>query len=99
MYQILKKNWDKTKQLVFLGFVITGVLLLTVVYKNDQKVSQKIGLSNNSDTTTDLKALKEFLLNQIKSPFAKLSYEIVKGDTIQKILKKQKIKILKFKLL
>ena len=92
MYQILKKNWDKAKLLVFLGFVITGLLLLTVVYKNDQKISQKTGLSNNSATTTDLRALKEFLLNQIKSPFANLSYEIVKGDTIQKILKKQKIK-------
>tara|TARA_Y100000590_G_scaffold433880_1_gene551461 strand:- start:194 stop:1501 length:1308 start_codon:yes stop_codon:yes gene_type:complete len=92
MYQIIKKNLDKTKQLVFLGFVITGLLLLTVVYKNDQKISQKTGFSENSPAATDLKTLKEFLLNQIKSPFTNLSYEIVKGDTIQKILKKKKIK-------
>jgi len=92
MYQIIKKNWDKTKQLGFLGFVITGLLLLTVVYKNDQKISQKTGFSENSSAATDLKTLKEFLLNQIKSPFTNLSYEIVKGDTIQKILKKKKIK-------
>ena len=90
MYQIIKKNWDKTKQLGFLGFVITGLLLLTVVYKNDQKISQKTGFSENSSAATDLKTLKEFLLNQIKSPFTNLSYEIVKGDTIQKILKKKK---------
>ena len=32
------------------------------------------------------------MLNQIKSPFINLNYEIKKGDTIQKILKKYKVK-------
>ncbi len=36
----------------------------------------------------ELEIFKKFLLNQIKSPFTNVNYQIKKGDTIQKILKK-----------
>jgi len=91
MYQILKKNWDKTKHLILLVSSAILLLLLAVVYKSDEKIIKKSEITAGYDQNLDLKNFKEFLLNQIKSPFTNLEYEINKGDTIQKILKKYKI--------
>jgi len=88
MYQVLKKNWDKSKYLIFSGIFIASILLLTVVYKSDEKIIKKSMTIGISYENSDLKTFKEFLLNQIKSPFTNLNYEIKRGDTIQKILKK-----------
>ena len=88
MYQVLKKNWDKSKYLIFSGIFIASILLLTVVYKSDEKIIKKSMTIGISYENPDLKTFKEFLLNQIKSPFTNLNYEIKRGDTIQKILKK-----------
>ena len=88
MYQVLKKNWDKSKYLIFSGIFITSILLLTVVYKSDKQIIKKSMTIGISYENPDLKTFKEFLLNQIKSPFTNLNYEIKRGDTIQKILKK-----------
>ena len=92
MYEAVKKNWDKTKHLILFGFIITSLLLLTVVFKNTEQVPKKTDLIKNSRGVTDLNSFKEFLLDQIKSPFINLNYEIKKGDTIQKILKKYNVK-------
>ena len=92
MYQIFKKNWDKSKYLILSAIFITTVLLLTVVYKSDEKIIKKSSTFTISYENSDLKTFKEFLINQIKSPFTNLNYEIKKGDTIQKILKKLKVK-------
>ena len=92
MYQIIKKSWDKTKYPILSGLALVLLLLVTVVYKSDEKITKKSGLIQNSTKVADLKTFKEFLLNQIKSPFINLNYEIKKGDTIQKILKKYKVK-------
>jgi len=92
MYEVVKKNWDKTKHLILFGFIITSLLLLTVVFKNTEQVPKKTDLIKNSRGVTDLNSFKEFLLDQIKSPFINLNYEIKKGDTIQKILKKYNVK-------
>ena len=91
MYQVLKKSWNKAKYLILFGLVITLLLLVTVVYKSDEKIIKKSELTENYIDSADLKIFKEFLLNQIKSPFINLNYEIKKGDTIQKILKKYKV--------
>ena len=91
MYNILKRNWDKTKYILLSGFIIIFLLLLTVVYKSDEKIIKKSEINKDSYEVTDLKTLKEFLLDQIKSPFININYEIKKGDTIQKILKKYKV--------
>jgi len=92
MYQIIKKSWDKTKYPILSGLALMLLLLVTVVYKSDEKIVKKYGLIQNSTKVADLKTFKEFLLNQIKSPFININYEIKKGDTIQKILKKYKVK-------
>ena len=92
MYQVFKKSWDKSKYLILSAIFITTVLLLTVVYKSDEKIIKKSSTFAISYENSDLKTFKEFLINQIKSPFTNLNYEIKKGDTIQKILKKLKVK-------
>jgi len=91
MYQDIKKNWGKAKLLILFVTTITLLLLLTVVYKSDQKITKKSELIKDFNEKSDLKKFKKFLLNQIKSPFINLDYEINKGDTIQKILRKYKV--------
>jgi len=91
MYQDIKKNWGKAKLLILFAITITLLLLLTVVYKSDQKITKKSELIKDFNEESDLKKFKKFLLNQIKSPFINLDYEINKGDTIQKILRKYKV--------
>ncbi len=91
MYQIFKKNWDTTKYFILSGLIIIFLLLLTVVYKSDEKIIKKSESNKDSYEVSDLKTLKEFILDQIKSPFTNIDYEIKKGDTIQKILQQYKI--------
>jgi len=91
MYDVLKRNWDKTKYLILSGFAVIFLLLVTVVYKSDEKITKKSELISSSNKESDLKTFKEFLLKQIKSPFINLNYKIKKGDTIGKILKKYKV--------
>ena len=89
MYQILKQNREKTKYFILFTFIITFSLLLTVVFKNDEKIKNKE--INVSFQHEDLTSIKEFLLTLIKSPFININYEIKSGDSIQKILKKFKV--------
>ena len=91
MYQVLKKNWDKSKYLILSSIFVTLILLLTVVYKSDERIIKKSESIKISYESPDLKTFKKFLLNQINSPFTNLNYEIKNGDTIQKILKKLKV--------
>ena len=91
MYQVFKKNWDKSKYLILSGIFITLILLLTVVHKSDERIIKKSKSIEISYESPDLKTFKKFLLNQINSPFTNLNYEIKNGDTIQKILKKLKV--------
>ena len=91
MYPLIKRNWDKTKPILLFALTATLLLLLTVVYKSDEKITKKSEAINNEKEESDLINFKKFLLNQIKSPFINLNYEISKGDTIQKILKKHKV--------
>ena len=88
MYETLKKKWDNSKFFIYSGLIVIAILLLTVVYKSDEKIIRKSMIPEISYNNEDLETLKKFLLNQIKSPFTNLNYEIKKGDTIQKILKK-----------
>ena len=91
MYEILKRNWDKAKFILLSGFIIIFLLLLTVVYKSDEKIAKISENNKNSYDVSDLKTFKQFILDQIKSPFTNIDYEIKKGDTIQKILQQYKI--------
>ena len=90
MYEILKQSLEKTKYFVLFTFIIIFSLLLTVVFKNDAKIKNRE--INVSFQHKDLTSVKEFLLTLIKSPFININYEIKSGDSIQKILKKFKVK-------
>jgi len=88
--QIFSKNWYKTGYIVIF---ITGILLLiSFAYKADNKTTKETKIINSYIDSNDLETFKEFVFNQIKSPFINLDYEIKKGDTIQKILKKYNVK-------
>ncbi len=91
MYETIKRNWEKSKFILLSGFIIFFLLLLTVVYKSDEKISNISDASSNSYDNSDLKKFKQFILDQIKSPFTNVDYKIKKGDTIQKILQQYKI--------
>jgi len=91
MYENLKKNYEKYKYFILSSFIIFFIFLLTVVYKNDSKIHSKSEGNKSTYNFNNTKIFKNFLLNQIKSPFININYEIVKGDTIQNILKKNKI--------
>jgi len=91
MNQILKKNWDKNRYLIVSSFILTFIFLLTVVYKSDEQIVKKSENIQSIYESSDLKTFKEFILNQIKSPYSNVIYEIKKGDTIQKILQRYKV--------
>ena len=91
MYQTFKKSRDVTKYFVLSGFIVVLLLLLTIVYKDDEKITEKSESSKDLYKVSDLETFKEFILDQIKSPFINIDYEIKKGDTIQKILRQYKI--------
>ena len=97
MYQILKQNREKTKYFILFTFIITFSLLLTVVFKNDDKINNKE--INVSFQHKDLTSIKEFLLTLIKSPFININYEIKKETAFKKFLKNLKYITTKFKLL
>ena len=89
MYQILKQYGEKIRYFLLFTFIITFSLLLTVVFKNNEEIKNKE--INVSFQHKDLTSIKEFLLTLINSPFTNINYEIKKGDSIQKILKKFKV--------
>ena len=92
MNQVFAKNWDKSKYLIISSILISLVLLLAVVYKSDQRITDKSTTTEVAYDNADLKSFKKFLLEKINSPFTNLNYEIKKGDSIQKILNSYKVK-------
>ena len=92
MYEIIKKNWEKNKIAGVFGIVVTLLILIALAYKSDNSASKKTPIIKNIDQSADIINFKNFLLSQIKSPFTNIDYKIVKGDNIQKILKKHKVK-------
>jgi murein DD-endopeptidase MepM/ murein hydrolase activator NlpD len=91
MYTNLRKNFEKYKYFILSSFIIFFIFLLTVVYKNENMVHAKSEKVKSTYDFKDIITFKKFLLDQIKSPFINVNYEIVKGDTIQNILKKYKV--------
>ena len=92
MYQIVTKNLDRVKYVLIFASVLILLVLLTVVFKSDEKIIKNSEVSSDYSENSDVITFKKFLLKQIKSPFINLNYEIKSGDTIQNILKKYKVK-------
>ena len=90
MYQIFKQNKEQAKYFALFTIFIIFFLLLAVAFKNDDEImGKKIDISFQHK---DLASIKKFLIGKINSPFINVNYEIKKGDSIQKILKKFEIK-------
>ena len=90
MQEIIKKNWDKLKVYIFFAFVLFISFLIAVAYKNSD-----LATNSYKEVTLEqdeLSSIKEFLFKKINSPFINVEYEIKKGDSIQKILQKFKVK-------
>ena len=54
MHQFIRKNWEKSKNLVLFLITITILLLLAVVYKSDEKITKKSELIVESIKESDL---------------------------------------------
>ena len=92
MYEFIRKNLDKKKFVTLFGIIITLLILIAVSYKSDAQKIKKTNIVKIINKNSDIVNFKKFLLNQIKSPYLNINYEISPGDTIQKILKKYKVK-------
>ena len=86
MNQIFKEFKESSKFFILSTSIIIVFLLIAVVYKNNNEISN-IG-KNTFDQQQSIQKIKDFLFKKIKSPFVNANYEVKKGDTIQKILKK-----------
>ena len=87
-----KISWlDRQKALyilIFLSIIIT-LFLFDIANKRIEKARD---YSNyNLTYNKDLLALKDFFLNKLESPFVNSNYQIQKGDTVEKILRKHEI--------
>ena len=91
MMQNFVKNLGRSKYLAVSGIIVSLLLLVSVVFESNNKIITKSKVDQNSDISDDLENIKKFIFSQIKSPFININYEIKKGDTIQKILKKYKV--------
>ena len=91
MNDVLRKSWDKNRYLILFALIFIFIFLLTVVYKSDEQIVKKSSTNNSTYESSDFKTFKEFILDQIKSPYKNVNYEIKKGDTIQKILQKYNV--------
>ena len=86
MNQIFKEFKESSKFFILSTSIIIVFLLIAVIYKNDNEISN-MG-ENTFDQQQSMQKIKDFLFKKIKSPFVNTNYEVKKGDTIQKILKK-----------
>ena len=89
LLDFFNKNKRKLPYFLLFFLLIIILLLFTISFKNDKKISVTSDLSLK---TNEIELIKKFLTNKIQSPFTNISYEIKKGDTIQKILKKYEVK-------
>jgi len=91
MYEDIKRNWHKNKIIASFGFVIVLLILITVAYKSGNGETKKV-VFKTFNQKSDFTNFKKFIISQVRSPFINVNYKIAQGDTIQKILKKYKIK-------
>ena len=92
MLQIIVRNMGKNINIVVFGSIIVFLLLLTWVYKNNDKIS--INSTNNIKVfkQDEFVKIKKLIFSKINTPFININYEIKSGDSIQKILSNFKVK-------
>ena len=77
MYQEIKKNWFKSKSLLTSTIILALLLIIIASYTGkDKNQSSALSIIENKIEKTDFDSFKKFLLNQIKSPYKNVNYEI-----------------------
>jgi len=80
------KNREQMKQISIFALIAFSLLIFLFFFKNDKQI--KINETNTYFQSNDFALIKKFIYKKINSPYLNVNYEIKKGDTIQKILKK-----------
>ena len=91
MREDIKNIINKSRNVILYSLFFLTLLVVAFIYKNDSKVNQKLEVDEFLPKSSDLKSFKDFLFNQIISPFINVNYQIKNGDTIERILKKYKV--------
>ena len=92
MLKMLSKNWDRTKFGLVFFLLLLGFVTFSFSFKNEKTIGQNYQKNSSYTDDENIKLIKDFFLKKLKSPFINVNYEIKKGDTIGKILKKLNIK-------
>tara|TARA_Y100000590_G_scaffold142504_1_gene163543 strand:- start:1960 stop:3288 length:1329 start_codon:yes stop_codon:yes gene_type:complete len=87
----LPKN-QKERFLIILGSVIFVFIVYVSITYNSKLKKERLEAINSFLSNNDTILLKNYLLNQIKSPYLEYDYLIKDGDTVETILKKFGIK-------
>ena len=93
MLKFLKYKTDSIKYLIIFSIIVAIFFIISINYKNEEVVESinKKRIVDFSFENPDFITLKKFLVSKLNSPFINSNYEIVSGDSIQKILKKFKV--------
>ena len=86
---ILNLYKEKKTYIIIFSLIILTIFTVDFTNKNisnNQLINKEIFASNK-----DMFALKNYIIKNIKSPFANISYKIKIGDTLKKILKSYQI--------
>tara|TARA_B100000029_G_scaffold50957_1_gene46339 strand:+ start:260 stop:1597 length:1338 start_codon:yes stop_codon:yes gene_type:complete len=86
------KVGKKERFLVVLGSIIFIFVIYVSITYNSKLKKEKINAINSFLAKNDTILLKNYFLNQIKSPYLEYDYLIKDGDTIESIFKKFSIK-------
>ncbi len=83
---------DKSKLLIIFGPIFFVLIIYVSITYNSKLKKERVEVINSFLSSNETVLLKNYLLNQIKSPYLEYDYLIKEGDTIDSILKKFSIK-------
>ena len=91
---LVKRLSDNQKSKLFI--ILTPVIFVCIIYisiaYNSKLKKDRLEAINYFIQSNDTVLLKNYLLNQLKSPYLEYDYLIKEGDTIETILKKFSIR-------
>ena len=92
------KNIDVSRNYLLFGFVIIFIVSAIFTYSSALK-KKRLEAIDAFVSSNETILLKNYLLNQIKSPYFEYDYVVKNNDTMESILKKFSVKKMKLVLL